>query len=68
MRAFHEVITQPEPNGKYLRTLLKENFPRHWSLMSNRLYNMGYNFREMSEYDARSVLPTADNKFDNTKF
>ena len=29
---------------------------------------MGYNFKEMNEYDERIIIPDADNKWDNTYY
>jgi hypothetical protein len=62
------VVTQPEPNGKYIREALRINFPRHWSIMSKQLYGMGYNFREMNEYHDREIIPDPDNKHDTSYY
>jgi hypothetical protein len=64
----HDVITQPEPNGKYVRTILKENFPRQWSLISKQLHDTGFNFREMNEYSEKKVMPDVTDKFDNSYY
>lgn len=62
---FHEIITQPEPRGKYLRTTLKNSFPRNWSMISKDLHDLGYNFKEMNEYSNKEEMPLPTNKFDN---
>jgi hypothetical protein len=46
--------------------MLKDFFPRQWSLLSKELYDMGYNFREMVEYDQKTTMPDVTNKFDNS--
>jgi hypothetical protein len=66
VRPFHEVLTQPEPNGKYIRTILKEQYPRHWSLISKQLHELGYNLREMNEYDNKIYMPDVNNKYDDS--
>jgi hypothetical protein len=65
-KPFHEIVTQPEPNGQYVRKLLSHNMPRHWSMISKDLYKQGYNFREMNEYSHKDVMPDVTNKFDNS--
>jgi hypothetical protein len=65
-KPFHEIVTQPEPNGQYVRKLLAHNMPRHWAKVSKELYNQGYNFREMNEYSHKDVMPDVTNKFDNS--
>lgn len=64
---FHELVTQPEPRGKYFRTVLKEQQPRKWALISKQLHEMGYNFQEMNEYSNKETMPYPDFKFDNTR-
>jgi hypothetical protein len=61
-------VTQPEPNGQYVRNILKENFPRQWSLLSKQLHQQGYDFREMNESTEKLTLPDVDNKFDNSYY
>jgi hypothetical protein len=68
LRHLHEVMTQPEPNGKYVRTTVKELLPRNWSMISKDLHRMGYNFREMNEYSEKDVMPDVTDKFDNTYY
>ena len=65
-KSFHEIVTQPEPNGKYVRSLLAHNLPRSWSMMSKDLHTQGFNFREMNEYSEKEVMPDVTNKFDNS--
>lgn len=65
-KPFHELVTQPEPNGQYVRRLLSHNMPTHWAKVSKDLYNQGYNFREMNEYSHKEVMPDVTNKFDNS--
>lgn len=67
-KQLHEIITQPEPNGKYIRTIIKENYPRHWSMMSKQLYEMGYNFKEMNEYSKNAYMPDITYKFDDSRY
>lgn len=64
---FHELITQPEPRGRYIRMVLKDSQPRKWALLSKDLHSMGYNFREMNEYSHREEMPHPSNKFDNNR-
>ena len=65
-KSFHEIITQPEPNGKYTRSLFSHNYPRTWAKISKDLYAQGYNFREMNEYSEKETMPDVTNKFDNS--
>jgi len=65
-KSFHEIVTQPEPNGKYVRSLLSHNLPRTWGKISKDLYTQGFNFREMNEYSQKEVMPDVTNKFDNS--
>lgn len=65
-KPFHEIVTQPEPNGQYVRRLLAHNMPRHWAMVSKDLHYQGYNFREMNEYSHKDVMPDVTNKFDNS--
>lgn len=65
-KPFHEIVTQPEPNGQYVRKLLAHNLPRHWAKVSKDLHYQGYNFREMNEYSHKDVMPDVTNKFDNS--
>ncbi len=65
-KSFHEIITQPEPNGKYIRSLFSHNHPRTWGMISKDLHTQGYNFREMNEYSEKEIMPDVTNKFDNT--
>ena len=65
-RNFHELVTQPEPRGKYFRTLLKENRPTKWAEISKQLHSLGYNFREMNEFSEAETMPLNPNKFDNS--
>ncbi len=65
-RHFHDIITQEEPKGKYLRTVMKETHPRKWSIISKQLADMGYNFKEMNEYSQKETMPHPNNKFDNS--
>ena len=67
-RHFHELITQPEPRGKFVRQTLKETHPRIWSLMSKQLNELGYNFREMNEYSNKITMPEITTKFDNSNY
>ena len=67
-KTIHEIITQPEPNGKYFRTILKEQFPRNWSLISKQLHESGYNFREMNEYSDNLYMPDVTYKFDDSMY
>ncbi len=64
----HELITQPEPNGQYIRNILKENYPRNWSMISKQLHDIGYNFREMNEYSLKVDMPDVTDKFDNSMY
>ena len=64
-KPFHEIITQPEPNGQYVRKLISHNMPRQWASISRDLYLQGDKFREMNEYSHRDVMPDVTNKFDN---
>jgi hypothetical protein len=66
--SLHDVITQPEPNGKYVRTILRDQFPRNWSLISKQLQESGYNFREMNEYSDKLNMPDVTYKFDNSMY
>jgi hypothetical protein len=63
---FHELITQPEPRGRFIRKTLKDVHPRKWSLISKELNEMGYNFREMNEYSGKESMPENVNKFDDS--
>jgi hypothetical protein len=65
-KSFHDIITQPEPNGKYVRSTLKDQFPRHWSHISKDLHSLGFNFREMNEYNNKTEMPDVINKWDNS--
>jgi hypothetical protein len=65
-KPFHEIVTQPEPNGQYVRKLLAHNMPTHWAKISKDLHYQGYNFREMNEYSHKDIMPDVTNKFDNT--
>lgn len=65
---FHDLITQPEPNGKYLRTILKSNFPNIWAEISSELHKLGYNFKEMNEYSAKEVMPDITYKWDDSRY
>ncbi len=67
-KRFHEIVTQPEPNGKYVRTILKENYPRHWSTMSAKMHDLGYNFKEMNEYSENMYMPDVTYKFDGSRY
>lgn len=67
-KIFHEIVTQPEPNGKYVRTLLKESYPRHWSIISNQLHELGYNFKEMNEHSENLYMPDVTYKHDNSRY
>ena len=64
-RHFHEIITQPEPRGKYIRTYLRDVHPNKWKFLSKGLNDMGYNFREMNEYSDKIDMPNLTGKFDN---
>jgi hypothetical protein len=64
----HDVITQPEPNGKYFRKTVSQIYPRNWGMISKQLHDMGYNFREMNEYDEKEVMPDVTDRFDNTYY
>ena len=66
-RNFHEVVTQPEPRGKYIRTLLKETQPRKWHMISAKLHSLGYNYKEMNEYSDKTIMPHTHEKFDNSR-
>lgn len=67
-KQFHQVLTQPDPNGQYIRRIMRDNLPRQWGLISKELHRQGYNLTEMYEYDAALVMPEATNKFDNTYY
>ena len=67
-KGLHELITQPEPNGKYFRTILKEQFPRNWSLISKQLHESGYNFKEMNEYSDKIFMPDVTYKWDDSMY
>ena len=67
-KTIHDLITQPEPNGRYLRRTLKEQFPRNWALISKQLHEMGYNFKEMNEYSENIYMPDVTYKFDNSMY
>jgi hypothetical protein len=67
-KPFHEIVTQPEPNGKYIRSILKDNYPRNWSMMSKHLHELGYNFKEMNEYSENEFMPDVTYKFDNSMY
>jgi hypothetical protein len=67
-KPLHDIITQPEPNGKYVRTILKENFPGNWNLISKELHNLGYNFKEMNEYSDKQTMPDVTYKFDDSMY
>ncbi len=62
------MLTQPEPNGKYLRTTVKQEFPRNWAMISKELHRMGYEFKEMNEYSAKEDMPDVTDKFDNSYY
>ena len=62
---FHEILTQPNPHGSYIRKLIKYHFPRWWSELSGNLHENGYNLVEMNEYDKQIKMPELDNKFDS---
>ncbi len=67
-KTIHEIITQPEPNGKYFRTILKENFPGNWSKISKDLNELGYNFKEMNEYSDQQQMPDVTYKWDDSMY
>ncbi len=67
-KPFHDLVTQPEPNGKYVRTLLKSNFPKIWSGISADLHKLGFNFREMNEYSDKKTMPDVTYKFDDSRY
>lgn len=67
-RTIHDLLTQPEPNGKYLRTVLKNQFPRNWSQISKQLHEDGYNFKEMNEYSENKYMPDVTYKWDDSKY
>lgn len=62
---FHEIITQPEPRGKFIRSTLKNSYPRNWAMISKDLHDLGYNFKEMNEYSNKEEMVLPTNKFDN---
>jgi hypothetical protein len=62
------VIIQPEPNGKYFRTTIKETYPRNWAMISKDLHAMGFDFREMNEYTGKETMPDVTDKFDNSYY
>lgn len=66
-RHFHEVLTQPEPRGKYVRTVMKNEQPRKWAIISEKLHKLGYNFKEMNEYSGKETMPLPSNKFNNQR-
>lgn len=67
-KTLHEVLTQPEPNGKYVRALLKDNYPRHWAMISKDLHDLGYNFKEMNEYSENIYMPDVTYKWDASRY
>jgi hypothetical protein len=67
-KQIHDLVTQPEPNGQYVRNILKSNFPRHWSMISKKLYTQGYNFREMNEYSEKIDMPDVTDKYDTSVY
>jgi hypothetical protein len=67
-KTIHELITQPEPNGKYVRSVLKNQFPRNWSQISKQLHESGYNFKEMNEYSENVHMPDVTYKWDDSRY
>ena len=65
---FYELITQPEPRGSYLRTHLKSQRPRMWSLVSQQLSEQGFNFKEMAEYSENITMPDITTKHDDNLY
>ena len=62
------MVTQPEPNGRYVRRTLKEQFPTNWALISRQLHQMGYDFKEMNEYSDNIYMPDVTYKWDNSMY
>ena len=68
LKDFYELITQPEPRGSYLRTHLKSQRPRMWSLVSQQLSEQGFNFKEMAEYSENTTMPDITTKHDDNLY
>jgi hypothetical protein len=51
-----------------VRTILKENYPRNWGMISKKLHDMGFDFREMNEYSGKVSIPDVVDKFDNSMY
>jgi hypothetical protein len=65
---YHELLTQPEPRGAYLRTAMKESQPRIWALLSKELADLGFNFKEMNEYSNKETMPNITTKQDDNLY
>ena len=48
---FHELVSQPNPHGSYVRKVLRHHFPKLWEETSKTLFENGLNMIEMNEYD-----------------
>ena len=56
-RLYTEIFTDEGPDGRYVRSELKESTPHLWSHVSKQLYDLGYRFEEMNE--VTTEVPTA---------
>ncbi len=67
-KAFHEIMTQPNPHGSYVRKAIRHHFPCWWSDISLNLHANGYNLKEMNEYVAKTDMPEIRHKFDKNLY
>jgi hypothetical protein len=56
-RLYTEIFTDQSPDGKYVRSELRESTPHLWAHISKQLYDLGYRFEEMNEISTE--VPTA---------
>ena len=56
-RLYTEILTDETPDGKYVRSELRESTPHLWAHISKQLYELGYRFEEMNEVSLE--IPTA---------
>lgn len=48
-RLYTEIFTDEGPDGKYVRSEMRESTPKLWAYVSKQLFDLGYRYEEMNE-------------------